>query len=46
MYVKVKDNSEELVFSFHLYMGSKDQAQVAKITQQAPLLTEPLYWPM
>lgn len=33
------------VFSFHFCMGSGDQTKVARLVRQAPLSTEPCYWP-
>lgn len=34
-------NSEELVFPIHLYISSRDQTQIDKLVQQAPLPNEP-----
>lgn len=38
-------NSVELGLSFRLYLGSRDQAQSARLVQQSPLSAEPSRWP-
>lgn len=40
-----KDNSVELTFFFHLYMGSNNQILVASLAQQATLPVEQSHWP-
>lgn len=38
-------NSVELVLSFRLYLGSRDQTRSARLVQQSPLSAEPSRWP-
>lgn len=42
---RTADNFVELARSFHLYMDCRAQTQVARLTQRAPLLDEPFWWP-
>lgn len=40
-----KGNLVELVLSSHLYVGSRDQTQVTKLSWQEPLPTKSFPWP-